>query len=149
MPNTYNLVYQLSIPFQGQPGAVTNTVAGSVTVTPAATRQPPYVVPYGPAGGVKVCGDVVMSISIIDAPTGNNTLYPVGLAVQYAGVRTRPNPAIFPLATVSAAAPTLITLGDNSDLDTPANSYEFVVLFQDANGYFGTLDPRIVNDGEG
>jgi hypothetical protein len=146
MPNVYNLVYQLSLPFSGAPGQVTNTVAMTVSVTPSGVRQPPYVVPQGGPGGVAVCGNVVMNISIIDGPGGNNTLYPLGLAVQYAGVRTRPSPAIFPLATVSPSTPTIITLGDNSSLDTPANNYEFVVLFQDINGNFGTLDPRIAND---
>lgn len=144
MPATFNVSYTLNQTFVGQPNVVITVLPQSVAVSPVATRQPPYVIPSPNTGvgAIAVAGDVVMNISIVDA-TGH-TMYPVGLALQNVAVRQLPNPAIFPPATVTQ--PTVITLGDNSSSDTRNNNYEFVILFQDINGFFGALDPRIVND---
>lgn len=148
-PPVYNVSYVLTQAFSGAVDVVTNVAANPIPgVTPPPQSRTNYVVPATPPQtGIKVVGSVQMSITISDGT--NNVFYPVGLAVQNPSVRSRPNPAVFPLATVSAGSPTVITLDDIAGLDPSGTSYEFVILFQDINGYFGTLDPRIVNDGEG
>lgn len=148
-PPVFNVSYVLTQPFAGAANVVTNVVANPIPgVTPPPQTRTNYVVPATPPQtGIKVVGAVQMNITISDGTS--NVLYPLGLAVQNPSVRSRPNPAVFPLATVSAATPTLISLDDTASADPTGTSYEFVILFQDKNGYFGTLDPRIVNDGDG
>jgi len=147
----YNVSYVLTKAFAGAADVVTNVAANPIpVVTPPPQSRTNYVVPATPPqAGIKVVGAVQMSITISDVAGTGNVLYPLGLAVQNPSVRSRPNPAVFPLATVAAGTPTVITLDDMASLDPSGTSYEFVILFQDINGYFGTLDPRIVNDGEG
>jgi hypothetical protein len=93
-------------------------------------------------------GDITLNITICDGSSGSQTMvyFPVGLAVQ--GVVTsgkipgRGGPA-FPKTTVSNDGLS-ISLEDKNDANE-VGSYEFVILFQDSNGNFGILDPKIVN----
>ncbi len=150
--SVYNVTYTLTTRFIGGAGVVTNVpITGSTpTVSPVTQSRSGTVTVVGtpPNTSIQVVGSVQMNIMISDVAGTGNVLYPLGLAVQNPSVRSRPNPAVFPLATVSALTPTVITVDDTASLDPTGTSYEFVVLFQDSNGYFGTLDPRIINDGD-
>jgi hypothetical protein len=143
-PSPYAAAYTVAT-FAGAPNVVTNAVATGVTVTPVAPT--PLVSPYvvkdtsagAPPGAVVISGAVSVAITISDG--SRNVFYPVGLAVQPTATRVRPAATLFPMSSVSG--PT-ITLTDNDVPGTPT-SYEFVVLFQDSNGNFGALDPKIGN----
>lgn len=148
MPSLYTITYQLAAPFVGSNGTIVNVVPATVTVSPTPnSKTPPYVAP-DPANGptaVKVVGSQSINIVVLNAPGNPNMLYPVGIAVQNPAVRSRPT-SIFPTATVGTTNPPSMQLTDNAGSDQSGTSYEFVVLFQDSNGYIGTLDPRITND---
>ena len=147
-PLVYVVSYTLKNTFIGASNVVTNVPLGAsvATVTPGPLSRTAYVALNGtpPTSSVKAVGAVQMNIIISDGTS--NVFYPLGLAVQNPSVRSRPNPAVFPLASVVASAPSVIILDDTASLDPSGTSYEFVILFQDSNGYFGTLDPMITND---
>lgn len=149
MPALYTVTYQLGTPFAGSANGIVNVLPATVSVSPTAnSKQPPYVAtdPANGATAIKVVGSQTINIVILNAAAGAaNTLYPVGIAVQNPAVRSRPT-LIFPTASVGSTNPPSMQLTDNAASDNSGTSYEFVLLFQDTNGFIGTLDPRITND---
>ena len=89
-----------------------------------------------------------MAITLSDG--SSNVFTPIGLALQ--GVPSggskpgKGNSNLFPATSIDGNA---ITLTDNTPSKGPppntTTNYEFVVLFQDSNGYFLVLDPLISN----
>ncbi len=158
-PPVFTVAYTLKAAFSGAPNTVTALTPadiGGLSVSPLVTQPTPgqayaqVVSATDPTQGIKVVGQVALNITVSDG-TRSNTLYPLGLAVQNPGVRTRPSASTFPQAVIAPVVngvTPVISLTDTASNDTNPNgtTYEFVLLFQDINGWFGTLDPRIIND---
>ena len=75
--------------------------------------------------------------------SSGTAMTPLGIVIRRSGTQSSTDPqstAAFPSASISG---TTLTLCDQED--GPA-SYDFDILFTDAGGNYGLLDPRLTNN---
>ena len=146
MPQTYTVAYTIAA-FTGSNGTAPAMAATGVTVAAINPSNGNNVIKLGTAG-VQVAGPASMAITLSDG--SSNVFTPIGLALQGVpsggGIPGKGNSSLFPATSINS---NVITLTDNSPAKGPppntTTNYEFVVLFQDSNGYFLVLDPLISN----
>ena len=148
MSNQATIQYTLSSQFtrpKGQAPAMVNDDGLQVALgSPApdwirldASQQPATVVVNAPNDG-KGKRQVTLKLTLTDGGAQAVPLYIVGIALSNTGANPRSQDA-FPASKVDGYTLEL------TDDDVSTTLYDFVLLFQDANGNIGILDPRIQN----
>ncbi len=118
-----------------------NPPPGLPVVTDASTAQNPAMIKV--ARTVPGQGQANVSIGLKITDSNSALYYPVGIGIKVAGTVSGGRPSNFPSTGADGDDPTQLNI---TDKDISASTYDFVVLFQDANGNFGVLDPWIVNN---
>ncbi len=143
-PNSIDCTLAYTIPtFTGVLNSVVVAVASNVVATNnnAGLPHPPPSVSKSGTAGVQLSGQgaVKMQMSISDG--SSNTFYLIGIAFQRTDTIVKGGGQTL-VVTAQGSDPTKLNL---TDTDSGASTYDFVILFQDSNGYFGVLDPKIMN----
>ena len=155
MPINAQAVYTLDAPLSPIPNRVvwydatddspafTEDTGRHVSKHPGAGRKKQLVV--GRPNAVPLGVTVGIDISIVDS-TGTQLMTPLGIALRHTGGGNpgHGNPQgqdDFPVVTISGNVLTLTAAAINH-----GRTYQFDVLFKDANGNLGMLDPTIMNN---
>lgn len=147
MDKPFEVIYKLDQQFIGGAG-IGLIDSDNVTVTVLVPPEtPPYVQPVG-RSSLKVTGDVEMRITISNAD--GSDLYPMGVTVRPIGSTRAWSSEVFPRGRFIDGEDTAVIQPDYAVRDNPrGNLYNLVLLFRDAKGNAGVLDPMVTNDGGG